>query len=275
MTEKKRSKKKNLLLLYIVLGVSVTGILTFGTWLGYELFRDWQSQAYYIALAAGIETRPRTPTGRPPASSQPGGEGESPGVEEEEAPWVPYVDFDELAGRFPGIKGWIKLEGTPLNYPMMQTTDNDFFLNHLPDGTRHRSGSIFIDYRNSPDFTDRNTIVYGHMSRTDDMFGALRHFRGQQYYDENYIMYIHLPGGDYQLLIFTVYLVDSADYRQIPVINFRDDEHFMQNLQHIKSLSMVRNNIEVTVDDRLVTLATCQYDFANARLILVGKLVPF
>ena len=284
----KSSKKKSVTLLYIILGISIAGILIFGSWLGYDLFRDWQSQQFYTAFAADIQTRPRTPTVRPtaPASGADGnfvsGTGGNAGAEaddnkpeEEPDTWLPYMDFDLLAERFPDIRGWIKLDGTPLNYPLMQTTDNDFYLYHLPDRTRHRSGSVFIDYRNSPDFTDRNTIIYGHMSRTDDMFGALRHFRRQAFFDENYIMHIYLPDRDYQVVIFTVYLVDSGDANQIPVIDFRDEEHFMSNLSFIRSRSMVKSDIEVTAEDRLVTLATCQYDFLNARLILVGKLVPF
>jgi len=269
--KQKTNKKKQLTILYAILGVCIAGILTFGIWLAMELYLDWQSQNYYTQLANSIEMRPRPSPARPEAQTSVAEEK----PEKIEELWLPFVDFEELNKRFSGVKGWISLEGTPLNYPIMQTDNNDYFLNHLPDGTRHRSGSIFLDYRNSPDFTDRNTIIYGHMSRTDDMFGVLRHFREQAYFDANKIMYIHLPDRDYQLEIFTVYLVDSGVLAEIPVLEFRDDEHFMQNLNHIRSISLVSSDLEVTAQDRIVTLATCVYDFVNARLVLVGKLVPF
>ncbi|MCL2392649.1 MAG: class B sortase [Oscillospiraceae bacterium] len=281
MSERKKNKNKSLRLLYILLAISLVGVLTFGVWIGIDFFLDWQSQNHYVALAASIETRPRGPQSRPAISpvnnpnSNDEHEGSSLGasVEEEQEPWEPYADFDELSERFPGIIGWIKLDGTAINYPIMQWTDNYYFLGHLPDGTRHRSGSIFMDYRNTRDFSDKNTILYGHESRTDDMFGALKHFRNQEFYDAHQIIYIHTPLSDYQLVIFTAYLVDSGV--EVPRMDFRDDEHFADYIRDIRGRSFFSSGVEVSVEDRIVTLATCAYDFVNARLVVVGKLVSF
>ena len=283
-TNKKKSNK-TLRILYAILGISLAGILTFGVWLGIELYRDWQSQSFYTAFAAGIEMRPRT-HGNPgnisgPAASAPAPQNQTvdaaaPDGEvlpEPENPWVPLVDFDALNEQFPGVVGWITLEGTAINYPIMQYTDNDYFLTHLPDGTRHRSGSIFMDYRNKSDFSDFNTILYGHMSRTEDMFGVLKHYREQDFYDRNPVMFIHTPYADYQLIIFTVYLVDSA--HEQPRISFESTDDYQQYLREIMSRSLVRTNVEMSANYRIVTLATCAYDFANARLVVVGKLVEF
>ena len=155
----------------------------------------------------------------------------------------------------------------------MQGTDNDFFLSHLADGTRHRSGSIFMDFRNASDFSDRNTILYGHMLRSEDMFGVLKHFRVQEFYDANYTMYIHTAERDYQLVIFAVHLVNPAVEQ--PLITFADDEEFINYLMQTKDRSLISSDIVVGVDDKIVTLATCAYDFNNARLVVVGKLIPF
>jgi sortase B len=277
MIKKEKSKKKSLVIMYIILGISIAGILTFGIWLGVDHYLDRQSQNFYTSIVEGIEIRPRSSGSRAVAQSPAENEDESSDVqssdEVREGDWVSFVDFDELAQRFSGIIGWIRLEGTAINYPIMQGTDNSFFLYHLPDGTRHRSGSIFMDFRNAPDFSDRNTILYGHMSRTDDMFGALKYFRRQEFYDANYVMYIHTPERDYQLVIFAVHLVNSAVEQ--PRITFRDDEHFSEYLSDIRSRSMVSSDVEVSVDDKIVTLATCAYDFTNARLVVIGKLVQF
>jgi len=277
MMKKEKSKKKSLVIMYIILGISIAGILTFGIWLGVDHYLDRQSQNFYTSIVEGIEIRPRSSGSRAVAQS-PAENGDESSVvrssdEVREGDWVSFVDFDELAQRFSGIIGWIRLEGTAINYPIMQGADNSFFLYHLPDGTRHRSGSIFMDFRNAPDFSDRNTILYGHMSRTDDMFGALKHFRRQEFYDANYVMYIHTPERDYQLVIFAVHLVNSAVEQ--PRITFRDDEHFSEYLSDIRGRSMVSSDVEVSVDDKIVTLATCAYDFTNARLVVIGKLVPF
>jgi len=269
----KKNKKKSLILLYALLGVSIAGILFFTAWMGYDYFRDWQSQRFYTAVAADVETRPHSSMPSPAIVENI--DVSEDGVEElgediEEELWVPYVDFEELAERFVGIKAWIKLEGTAINYPIMQWTDNYHFLGTLPDGTSHRSGSIFLDFRNSPDFTDRNTLIYGHESRTDDMFGALKHFRNQDFADEHNIFYIHTPYRDYHLIAFAGYLVDSA--REQPRINFADDEDFMIYIEDIRSRSLFSSDVEVTAEDRIVSLCTCAYDFPNARWVVVGKL---
>ena len=276
MSVKKKMKKKNkILLLYIILGICVTAFLVFGGWLGYELYMDWQSQKYYTTLSSGVETTPREPGYSKPAPSTPSTGEEIPDEEpdEEEFVWTPYVDFAALSERYPGIVGWIKLEGTVLDYPIMQTDNNYFFLSHLPDGTKHRSGSVFLDYRNSPDFSDRDSCIYAHWSRTDDMFGILKNYRNQSFFEENPIIYIYTPEGDFELVLFAGYLVDSGVEQ--PTLKFRDDEHFLSYVADKKRRSFFKADVEVTADDRIVSLCTCAYDYTNARFIVVGKLVEF
>jgi len=277
MAEKKKMKKKNkIILLYVLLGVCVTAFLVFGGWLGYELYMDRQSQQYYTTLSGGVETRPREPGYSKPAPSTPT---QTPGEEddteepEEEFVWEPYVDFAALNDVYPGIVAWIKLEGTPLDYPIMQTDNNYFFLSHLPDGTKHRSGSVFLDYRNSPDFSDKNSCLYGHWSRSDDMFGVLKNYRNQAFFDENPVIHIYTPEADFELVLFAGYLVDSGVEQ--PTIKFRDDEHFMGYIKDKTRRSFFKSDVEVTADDRIVSLCTCAYDYTNARFIVVGKLVEF
>jgi len=278
----KTKRKKKALLLNVLLGVFITAFLVFGGWLGYELYMDWQSQSYYTALSASIETRPRVP-GQPRPSvpaARPDNTGEEAEVngadeleEHEEDDWLPYVDFEALDEVYPGIVGWIKLYNSALDYPIMQTTNNHYFLGHLPDGTRHRSGSVFLDYRNSPDFSDKNSLLYGHESRTEDMFGALKNYRRQSFYEENPVMYIHTPEADFELVVFAAYLVDSGI--ESPTINFRDDEHFLEYIDRVRRRSFFQSDVVITAEDRIVSLCTCAYDYTNARFIVVGKLVEF
>jgi len=303
---KKKSEKQRW---YVVLGVSTAAFLVFGGLLGLELFLGWQSQSYYAALVDGIETRTRAPSNPVPMPTVPpmlspgeedGGNGaycsdcgidcqltsdkagvfsdrcvrerfEEPAYDEEE--WVPYVDFEALGEEFPGIVGWIRLEGSLIDYPLMQWTDNDYFLRHLPDGTRHRSGSIFLDFRNSQDFSDINTLLYGHETSTEDMFGALKNYRRQEFYDSNTFMQIYTPQGDYQLAIFAAYLVDSG--HESPPLSFLDDEAFASHIADIRQRSFFTSGVEVDAGDRIVSLCTCAYDFANARLVVVGKLMNY
>jgi sortase B len=198
-----------------------------------------------------------------------------PGVDEpgqELLVWAPYVDFGDLNERFRGLTaGWLVLEGTVIDYPIMQATNNDYFLRRLPDGSGHRNGSLFLDYRNSPDFSDRNTLIYGHDMRSGDMFGILKDYRNQSFFEQHPVMYIFTPERDYALLLFAGYMLDSAV--ETPPLSFRDDDAFLAHIANIRSRSIFRSDVEVSADDRIVSLCTCDPSHRNARFIIVGKLV--
>ena len=275
--DKRNKKNKKAWPLYALLAASIVAVAIFSVLLGRELYTNWQSQSFYSELSSDIETRPQA-TAAPRPSPTPGGtgaedagSGDSAPDEQEDAAFVPYMDFEALGEKFPGVVGWIKLEGTAIDYPIMHWTDNDYFLGHLPDGTSHRSGSIFLDYRNSPDFMDKSILIYGHASRTQEMFGSLKNYRGQEYYDAHPHAYIYTPERDYALLFIAGYLVDSGT--ETPPMSFKDEEAFLKHIDDIKRRSFFRSDVVVGPDDRIVNLCTCAYDFDNARLILVGKLV--
>ena len=279
MDNNSKRKKKKGWLLYILLALSIAAAIVFAVLLGIELYTNWQSQSFYNDMTDGIETRPR-PTGNPkPTPDNAGGSGDNgddTSVGEPDIPedaWEPYMDFEALRERYPGIVGWIKIEGTVIDYPIMQWTDNSFFLDHLPDGTSHRSGSIFLDYRNSPDFSDKSSAIYGHAMRTQDMFGSLKNFREQEFYESHRVAHIYTPEKDYELVLIAGYRVPADEP---PPFTFRDGEDFLNHIENTKRLSREYyfvSDVEVGPDDRIVNLCTCTYEFENARLIIVGKLV--
>jgi len=195
------------------------------------------------------------------------------GTDVPEEVWEPYMDFRALSEGFSGIVGWIKLEGTAIDYPIMQWTNNSYFLSRLPDGTSHRSGSVFLDYRNNADFSDKGNSIYAHESKTQDMFGSLKNYRRQEFYEEHPTVYIYTPVKDYELVLIAGYLVDSGV--EIPPLGFKDEDAFFSHIDNIKSRSFFKSDVSVGPDDRLVNLCTCAYDYTNARWIIVGKLVEF
>jgi len=281
-------KRKNLKirLLYILLGICITAAVVSAIGLGYELYISSQGQAYYADLTAGIKTRRNSPdnnnngsTANPPeVTDTSDNTNEETGVdtdvnadaEPREPVWMPYVDFDALRESLPGILAWIKLEGSVINYPIMQWTDNYYFLSRLADGTRHRSGSIFLDYRNNADFSDKNILIYGHESRTGDMFGVLKSYRKQLFYEENPVIHIYTQEKDYELLLVAGYLIDSGV--ESPPLVFDDDAAFEKYIAALKKRSFFRSDVAVGAEDRIVSLCTCAYDYPNARLVIVGKL---
>jgi len=256
-------KKK--ILLQIILALCILAVLVFATLLIRELYIDSQSKTFYSDLATDVTRRSNEPEGVDTEDVQPGSS------EDEEPGWKPYVDFEALDSIYPGIVGWIKLNETPIDYPVMQYSDNDYFLTRLPDGSQHRNGSIFLDYRNSNDFSDKSILIYGHETRAGDMFGVLKSYRNQAFFNENPIIYLHTPENDYIIQLFAGHVAHSV--RDHPPLEFEDDDDFFAYIEHIRSISVFNSDIAVTADDRIVSLVTCTYDFNDARLIIVGILV--
>jgi len=260
----------NKIILKIILAICILAVVTFAVLLVRELYIDSQSRSFYDDLFLTIETHPHQQgasnpdhsTGNNPDNP---GDPDNPGNPGEQ---IPYVNFNALREMFPGIVGWINLKYTPINYPIMQHTDNDYYLTRLPDGSNHRSGSIFLDYRNKPDFSDKSILIYGHHTRTGDMFGILKQYRDQEFYDENPTMDIYTPEEEFTLILFAAHLAHSV--RDHPPLEFKSDDDFLDYIEKIKNKSVFNSNVEVTAEDRIVSLVTCTYDFNDARLIVVG-----
>lgn len=181
------------------------------------------------------------------------------------------VDFAVLQAQYPDMVGWLYSADTPINYPIMRSADNAYYLRRLPDGTNNPNGSLFMDYRNSSDFSDLHTIIYGHNMKNSYMFGTLENYREQSYYDAHPIMYLLTPTQDYQVQILGGYVttVASAAYR------FIDDPSELANLRLMTS----QNTTFAAAADPapgtpLVTLSTCSYDSEDSRYIIVGALLP-
>ena len=257
-------KKKKIL--FIILGICIIAVVFFSTLLVRELLIERQSQSFFEDLAAEVERRPGS-TGKDGAQH---GSEQSNETDTTDT-WQPYVDFDSLSYVLPGIVGWIKLDASPIDYPVMQYTDNDFFLERLPDGTPHRNGSIFLDYRNKSDFSDKSILIYGHETRAGVMFGELKNYRDQAFYEINPIINLHTPEKDFKIVLFAGHVADSI--RDHPPLQFQSDEDFLIYIEHLKSISIFNSTTEVTANDRIVSLVTCTYDFDDARLIIVGKIL--
>jgi len=257
--------KRSKIILRVVLAICILAVIAFAAAFVRELYIDGQSRSFYSDLSARVETRPDGSGLAASDNAQP----QHP--EDTDDVWSPYVDFDALNLIYPGIVAWIKLEGSVLDYPVMQYTDNERFMSHLPDGTRHRSGSIFLDYRNNSDFSDNSILIYGHETRNHDMFGVLKNYRNQEFYDINPVIYLYTPQQDYKIVLFAGHLAHSQ--RDHPPLQFKDDEEFLKYAEHLKKISLFMSDAQVSAGDRIVSLCTCAYDFDEARLVIVGVLV--
>jgi sortase B len=184
----------------------------------------------------------------------------------------PEVDFEGLRAVNLDIAAWLTCAGTNVNYPVAHGQDNEYYLTHMFNFARNGAGTLFVDYRNSPGFTDRHTIIYGHNMNNHSMFWTITQYKNQRYYDAHPVFMLVTPEGDYEIQLISGRIVVAGDNAWR--LAFESDEDYLAWLQNSQALSTFYSPVPVSAEDRVVTLATCTYEYNDARYVLTGKLVP-
>ena len=182
------------------------------------------------------------------------------------------VDFNELLKKNPDTVGWIEVKGTNINYPIVQTTDNSYYLTHAFDGSKNEAGWVFMDYRNDAVNFNQNTILYAHSRLTGSMFGSLKNILNSSWYTnkENHIIRLSTPTENTMWQVFSVYTIPKESYYITP--SFNSDEAYGEFLNTMKSRSEVDFSAEVNTSDKILTLSTCKDNFGN-RVVMHAKLI--
>ena len=188
------------------------------------------------------------------------------------------VDFDELKKVNPDVVGWIYCEDTVINYPILQGEDNDFYLHHDLNGKKTSAGSIFVDCNNMGDFSDVNSIIYGHHMKNGSMFACLQNWENQDFYDAHKYMWIITPEANYEVWIYSGYLTDAFSDSYLGIRNWGEmAEEYILTAQSNSDITPLVNydTFKKCEDDdqRYIMLSTCEYEFQNARYVIHGKLV--
>ena len=174
------------------------------------------------------------------------------------------VSFKSLLEDNNETVGWLIVRDTSINYPVVKHDNNDYYLTHSFDKSYNKAGWIFMDYRNSIDMSDRNTIIYGHNRKDGSMFGSLNKVLSKDWIDnkENLIIEYITNKEDYKYQVFSVYKIfENTDYMNI------DPNQDLLDL--IRKRSIYDFDIEVNKDDKILTLQTC-YDNSK-KIILHAK----
>ena len=182
------------------------------------------------------------------------------------------LDFAPLKEINKEIVAWLFAEGTSIDYPVLHTDNNSYYLNHLYTGESNKSSSLFLDYRNTGLFTERNTVIYGHHMNNGSMFSALELYKEQDFYDNHPTMQLYTPEGDY-LIELICGTVEDGNYEFVQFA-FEDEEAFTEDIAAQRSRSTFQSNVELSPGDRIVSLCTCSYEWNNARYMVIGKLTP-
>lgn len=181
------------------------------------------------------------------------------------------VDFSELIKKNPDTVGWISLSGTNINYPVVQTTNNDFYLNHTFDRSYNQAGWVFADYRNSVDGNDKNMIFYAHGRVDGTMFGTLRNVltNGWLNNPDNFTVRTSNARENALWQVFSVYHIETTtDYIKT---GFNDDQDFQNFTNMLINRSAFNFHTNVTGTDHILTLSTC---YSNTeRVVLHAKLI--
>ena len=180
------------------------------------------------------------------------------------------MDFSVLREISPDTVAWLRSEGSVIDYPVLHTDNNEFYLSHLHTGEKNRMGSLFVDYRNTGVFTDKNTVIYGHNMKSGAMFHSLSEYKAQDYYDEFPVMRLYTPDGDYTVELFSG-TVEDGNYEFVR-FDFEDDASFMEYVNSFRSRSTFTSDVVVNPMDQIVTLCTCSYEQNNARYVVMGRL---
>lgn len=185
------------------------------------------------------------------------------------------VDFDKLKKANPEIYAWISIPEVKVDYPILQSeSDNGFYLNHTVNGQKSVYGSIYTEDYNSKDFSDFNTLVYGHNMKNGTMFGSLKKYRDAEFFKNNRFITVYMPGRILKYEIFAAYTWDNKHI--LLTRNFEtgyNRKSYIEEIFAVRDMkSQINKEITVTEDDRIITLSTCMGD-KSKRFLVSGVLV--
>ena len=181
------------------------------------------------------------------------------------------IDFDALAAVNKDTSAWLYSPDTAIDYPVLKSEDDTYYLTRLPDGTPNANGSLFIDCRNTPDFRDPLTVVYGHHMKSGRMFGSLEGYKKQEYYGKHPFMYLLTRQENYRIDLLYGCVIDAEIWRKE---TFMHAENIGVFLAYAQDNTTFESRVNDREGDRIVALATCSYEFDDARYVVIGILSP-
>ncbi len=217
---------------------------------------------------------PMTPKWLPPTATLVPTATINPHAEElQQALSLVEIDFTAWQSLNEDVSAWIHNEVVRVDHPVLKSPDNEYYLTHDLDRSYKAMGSIFFDFRNNTDFSDPNTIIYGHNFDNGLMFSNLVWYKSQQFFEKNPSYYLYTPNQAYRVDIAAGIIVSETDTTFL-VIDFSSDEEFQVYLQKIKENSVIKSEVELKPGDHLVTLYTCTNDWQGQRFVVIGRLTP-
>ena len=236
---------------------------------GYQIFREYTERQESADTYTDLENLISFPEVLP--EEEPDETNLSESGETEPAPVGPTIDFAGLEEINEDCVAWIYIEDTAINYPVVQGSDNSFYLKHLIDGKWNSAGCIFLDFRVDSNISDRHSIIYGHHMKDGTMFSGLTKYKKQDYYEAHPAGLLITPEQTYRIEFFAGYVVSVEDSAW--KIGFESDEEFETYLNLCKESSNYQVDVELNAQSQIVSLSTCTNVRDDERFLVQGVLV--
>jgi len=193
-------------------------------------------------------------------------------IKNEEEKKETKINFNKLIKKNKETKGWIKVNGTNINYPFVQSKDNKYYLTHSFDKKYSTAGWVFLDYRNDINNQSKNTIIYAHSRLDKTMYGTLKYTlksNWQKKKDNQIITLTTTDNTEYKYQVFSTYHIQTEDY--YITTKFSSENDFKNFIKTIKNRSNHNYKVDVTPEDYILTLSTCYSD--KEKTVLHAKLI--
>ena len=259
--QKKRNPKTGLINLLIIL--CAAAMIICGVLFALPLFEYRAGDALYLELSQNAVV---TPDRQPAPTAAPG-----EAVVSTPLPML-ALDYEALLAENSEFYAWMYSSGTVINYPVVQGGNNSYYLNHMFNKQRNSMGTLFVDAGNAPEFGDQNTIIYGHHMKNGSMFASLVNYKEQTYYNVHPELLLFTPSAAYKLELFAAYITDGVVTNDVYKKSFDTEAQFLSFIEYARAASDFKSEVEVTAQDRIVTLSTCTYEYDDARYVVLGKL---
>jgi len=181
------------------------------------------------------------------------------------------MDFTGLKSSNSDIIAWLTIPGTVIDYPVVQTDNNDFYLHHDAQKKTNSNGALFLDFRDPPDFSGFSNVIYGHHMKSERMFQNLMKFKDKAFFNQYKTGTLYTPGKTYTLEIFAVAL--TKPYSDWYAYSFESPAAKQAQLDMMKKTAMFYRDVGITADDHILVLSTCSYEYTNARTVVAAKLI--
>ena len=250
------------LALLVVLGIAIVKLLQAS-----KIYSDEAREHEYV-----MKYRPDIPSGvtqHTDPSSTDTGESVTEGADETDGDGG-VQRLVEMVDEYPDVVGWLYVPGTNIDYPFVQSADNSYYIHRGIAGNYVYSGTPFLDYACARDFSDKNSVIYGHNMKNGSMFSTLGNYKDAGVFSEHKYFYIVLPDQTLTVEIFACSVINSYSGKSSFVYQISPGESFIDDL---RASARRFRELDFTDSDRYVTISTCDYEFGGARVVLIGRII--